>query len=147
MNATTRPEEFAFLKEEALLIGFRHVESAHWSVRATNAPNKPKAPSRINPDLIRFVEVNRGTIKYSLRYSHGEDRSAQDIQRSPPSAKLREDDEADKTHQTPIVLTVNGRPEMVVQGIAEYQRLCELEEAEDIRQAILKARKIFVLDG
>jgi len=36
---------------------------------------------------------------------------------------------------------------MVVQGIAEYQRLCELEEAEDIRQAIVKARKIFVLDG
>ena len=41
-----------------------------------------------------------------------------------------------KRTKRPIVLTVNGRPEMVVQSVAEYQRLRELEEAEDIRQAI-----------
>ena len=46
-----------------------------------------------------------------------------------------------KNTQRPIILTVNGRPEVVVQDAAAYQRLLDLaaraDAAEGIRQGLL----------
>jgi prevent-host-death family protein len=41
-----------------------------------------------------------------------------------------------KTTQRPIVLTVNGRPEAVVQDAAAYQRLLNIAAAADAREGI-----------
>ena len=40
----------------------------------------------------------------------------------------------------PIVLTVNGRPEVVVQDAASYQRLLDLAARADVTEAIRQGR-------
>ncbi len=41
-----------------------------------------------------------------------------------------------KTTQRPIILTVNGRPEAVVQDAAAYQRLLDIAATADAREGI-----------
>jgi prevent-host-death family protein len=41
-----------------------------------------------------------------------------------------------KKTRRPIILTVNGKPEAVVQSAAEYQRLLDLAAAADAREGI-----------
>jgi prevent-host-death family protein len=41
-----------------------------------------------------------------------------------------------KKTRRPIILTVNGKPEAVVQSAAEYQRLMDLAAAADVNEAI-----------
>jgi prevent-host-death family protein len=41
-----------------------------------------------------------------------------------------------KKTRRPIILTVNGKPEAVVQSAAEYQRLLDLAAAADVSEGI-----------
>ena len=41
-----------------------------------------------------------------------------------------------KKTRRPIILTVNGKPEAVVQSAAEYQRLLDLAAAADVNEGI-----------
>ena len=41
-----------------------------------------------------------------------------------------------KKPRRPIILTVNGKPEAVVQSAAEYQRLLDLAAAADVSEGI-----------
>jgi prevent-host-death family protein len=41
-----------------------------------------------------------------------------------------------KKTRRPIILTVNGKPEAVVQSAAEYQRLLDLAAEADVNEAI-----------
>ncbi len=41
-----------------------------------------------------------------------------------------------KATQRPIILTVNGKPEAVVQDAAAYQRLLDLAAAADVKEGI-----------
>ncbi len=41
-----------------------------------------------------------------------------------------------KRTRRPIILTVNGKPEAVVQSAAEYQRLLDLAAEADVNEAI-----------
>ena len=46
-----------------------------------------------------------------------------------------------KSTQRPIVLTVNGKPEAVVQDAAAYQRLLDLAALADAHEAIRQGRE------
>ncbi len=41
-----------------------------------------------------------------------------------------------KKTRRPIILTVNGKPEAVVQSASEYQRLLDIAAAADVNEAI-----------
>ena len=41
-----------------------------------------------------------------------------------------------KTTHRPITLTVDGKPELVIQDAAEYERMLDLLDAADVRESI-----------
>jgi len=61
------PDEFAFLKHEALAMGFRHVESGRWCARATTRGSRP---SPLGWHSVRAVLAGAGEDRGGL-----EDRS------------------------------------------------------------------------